>query len=48
MLVRIILHLEGLAIAVAAVWAFIAGSDRLPGYGLMYPAHFKDTHMQRL
>jgi hypothetical protein len=24
------------------------GMDRLVGYGLKYPTHFKDTHLQRL
>ncbi|HJU48715.1 MAG TPA: DUF4260 domain-containing protein [Gaiellaceae bacterium] len=34
--------------AVALVWLAHIGVDRLLGYGLKYPAAFKDTHLQRV
>jgi hypothetical protein len=36
------------AIAVALVWAAHIGMDRALGYGLKYPTHFRDTHLQRV
>ena len=36
------------AVAVALVWVAHIGADRVLGYGLKYPAAFKDTHLQRL
>ena len=35
-------------IAVAAIWLAHLGLDRAIGYGLKYPTHFKDTHLNRL
>ena len=34
--------------AVAIIWFSHIAFDRLLGYGLKYPAHFKDTHLQRI
>ena len=40
------LRLDWLALAGAVLVAHV-GMDRLFGYGLKYPTHFKDTHLQR-
>jgi hypothetical protein len=37
-----------LLLAIAIIWAAHIALDRLLGYGLKYPAHFKDTHLQRV
>jgi hypothetical protein len=37
-----------LVLAIAIIWAGHIAFDRLLGYGLKYPAHFKDTHLQRV
>ena len=37
-----------LLLAIAIIWAAHIAFDRLLGYGLKYPAHFKDTHLQHL
>jgi hypothetical protein len=37
-----------LAVAIAIIWFSHIAFDRLLGYGLKYPAHFKDTHLQHL
>ena len=37
-----------LAMAVAIVWFSHIAFDRLLGYGLKYPTHFKDTHLQHI
>jgi hypothetical protein len=37
-------HLE----AIAIIWFSHIAFDRLLGYGLKYPAHFKDTHLQHV
>jgi Domain of unknown function (DUF4260) len=34
--------------AIAIIWTSHIAADRLLGYGLKYPAHFKDTHLQHL
>jgi len=34
--------------AIAIIWFAHIAFDRLLGYGLKYPAHFKDTHIQHL
>lgn len=34
--------------SVAIIWFAHIGMDRLLGYGLKYPTHFKDTHLQRV
>ena len=39
---------NGLAIALALIWAAHIGADRLLGYGLKYPTAFKDTHLSRV
>ena len=39
---------SGSAVAVALVWLAHIGIDRALGYGLKYPTHFKDTHLQRV
>jgi len=33
---------------VAIIWFAHIGVDRLLGYGLKYPTHFKDTQLQRV
>ena len=33
---------------VALIWVAHIGADRAMGYGLKYPTHFRDTHLQRL
>ena len=30
------------------IWLAHIGADRALGYGLKYPTHFKDTHLQRV
>jgi hypothetical protein len=35
-------------IAIAIIWFSHIAFDRLLGYGLKYPAHFKDTHLQHV
>ncbi len=37
-----------LACAIALIWFAHIAFDRLLGYGLKYPAHFKDTHLQHV
>ncbi|MDQ3328448.1 MAG: DUF4260 domain-containing protein [Chloroflexota bacterium] len=37
-----------LAVRIALIWTAHIGLDRLLGYGLKYPSHFKDTHLQRV
>jgi hypothetical protein len=37
-----------LVLALALIWVAHIAFDRLLGYGLKYPAHFKDTHLQCL
>jgi hypothetical protein len=37
-----------LLLAIAIIWAAHIAFDRLLGYGLKYPTHFKDTHLQRI
>jgi len=39
---------RSLLIAVAVIWISHIAFDRLLGYGLKYPAHFKDTHLQHV
>ena len=34
--------------AIALIWIAHIALDRLLGYGLKYPTHFKDTHLQRI
>jgi hypothetical protein len=34
--------------AVAVIWFSHIAFDRLLGYGLKYPAHFKNTHLQHI
>ncbi len=34
--------------AIAIIWTSHITTDRLLGFGLKYPAHFKDTHLQHL
>jgi hypothetical protein len=36
------------ATKVALIWLAHIGADRLLGYGLKYPAAFKDTHLSRV
>ncbi len=33
---------------IALIWTAHIGFDRLLGFGLKYPTHFKDTHLQHL
>jgi hypothetical protein len=37
-----------LLLAIATIWIAHIGFDRLLGYGLKYPSHFKVTHLQHL
>jgi uncharacterized protein DUF4260 len=37
-----------LAVQLALIWGAHIGADRALGYGLKYPAGFKQTHLQRL
>jgi hypothetical protein len=37
-----------LASALALIWIAHIAFDRLLGYGLKYPTHFKDTHLQHI
>jgi len=32
----------------ALIWVAHLGMDRMLGFGLKYPTHFKDTHLQRV
>ena len=34
--------------AVALIWFCHIAFDRMLGYGLKYPTHFKETHLQRI
>jgi Domain of unknown function (DUF4260) len=36
------------ATALALIWTAHIAADRLLGYGLKYPTHFKDTHLQHI
>ncbi len=36
------------AMAVGTIWSCHIVFDRMMGYGLKYPTHFKDTHLQRI
>jgi hypothetical protein len=37
-----------LLLAIGLIWFSHIAFDRMLGYGLKYPAHFKDTHLQHL
>ena len=37
-----------LCIKLALIWLAHIGMDRAVGYGLKYPTHHKDTHLQRV
>lgn len=37
-----------LAVTLALIWFAHIGMDRLFGYGLKYPTHFKDTHLSHV
>jgi len=37
-----------LLLAVSVIWIAHIAFDRLLGYGLKYPAHFKETHLQHV
>jgi hypothetical protein len=37
-----------LAVQIGLIWITHIGVDRAIGYGLKYPASFKDTHLQRV
>jgi hypothetical protein len=37
-----------IAIQLALIWLAHIGADRALGYGLKYPTHFKDSHLQRV
>ena len=39
---------SGSSVQLALIWLAHVGADRLLGYGLKYPTHFKDTHLQRV
>ncbi|MBB3908366.1 DUF4260 domain-containing protein [Anoxybacteroides rupiense] len=33
---------------IGLIWSAHIGMDRMIGYGLKYPTHFKDTHLNRV
>ena len=35
-------------LAIGIIWMAHIGMDRLVGFGLKYPTHFKDNHLNRL
>ena len=35
-------------VAIALIWLAHIGMDRAVGYGLKYPTHHRDTHLQRV
>jgi hypothetical protein len=35
-------------LAIALIWLAHIGADRMLGYGLKYPTHFRDTHLARV
>jgi hypothetical protein len=37
-----------LPLELGLIWLAHIGLDRVVGYGLKYPTHFKDTHLQRV
>ena len=37
-----------IALKLGLIWLAHIGVDRTVGYGLKYPTHFKDTHLQRV
>lgn len=37
-----------LVVAIGLIWNAHIGFDRMLGYGLKYPTHFKDTHLNRV
>jgi len=39
---------NGVCLKLALIWLAHIGMDRAVGYGLKYPTHHKDTHLQRL
>jgi len=39
---------NSLLLAIALIWVAHIGMDRALGYGLKYPTHFRDTHLQRV
>ena len=39
---------NGLCLKLGLVWLAHLGMDRAVGYGLKYPTHHKDTHLQRV
>lgn len=39
---------QTLALPYVLIWIAHIGMDRVLGYGLKYPTHFQDTHLQRL
>ncbi|OAT73604.1 DUF4260 domain-containing protein [Parageobacillus thermoglucosidasius] len=43
----IITHSD-LSIIAGLIWTAHIGMDRLLGYGLKYPTHFKDTHFSKI
>jgi hypothetical protein len=47
LLIAIATHRQ-LLLAIAIIWLSHIAFDRLLGYGLKYPAHFKDTHLQHI
>lgn len=38
----------GVLLAISLIWNAHIAIDRVLGYGLKYPTHFKDTHLQHL
>jgi hypothetical protein len=39
---------RSILLAIAIIWISHIAFDRILGYGLKYPTHFKDTHLQRV
>lgn len=43
-----ILLTSSTVISISLIWIAHIGMDRMLGYGLKYPTHFKDTHLNRV
>ena len=43
-----ILASKHLLLPLALIWSAHIGFDRMLGFGLKYPTHFKDTHLQHV
>lgn len=39
---------NAIVLSIGLIWLAHIGMDRMLGYGLKYPTHFKDTHFNRV